>query len=38
VESEFILRVLNNPLLFYVWMTPSLVIGIYLTYSGFTSK
>jgi len=38
VESEFILNALRNPLLFYVWMTPSLVIGIYLTYGGFASK
>jgi hypothetical protein len=38
VESEFILSALRNPLLFYVWMTPSLVIGIYLTYAGFASK
>ena len=38
VESEFILTALRNPLLFYVWMTPSLVIGIYLTYGGFTSE
>jgi hypothetical protein len=38
VESEFILTALRNPPLFYVWMTPSLVIGIYLTYEGFASK
>jgi len=38
VESEFILSALRSPLLFYVWMTPSLVIGIYLTYGGFASK
>ncbi len=38
VESEFILSALRNPLLFYVWMTPALVIGIYLTYGGFASK
>lgn len=38
VESEFILIALRSPLLFYVWMTPSLVIGIYLTYGGFASK
>ena len=38
VESELILNVLRNPLLFYVWMTPSLLIGIYLTYGGFTSR
>ncbi|MGO9436096.1 MAG: hypothetical protein ACLPH3_09705 [Terracidiphilus sp.] len=38
IESEFILSALRNPLLFYIWMTPSLVIGIYLTYGGFASK
>jgi len=38
VESEFILSALRNPPLFYVWLTPSLVIGIYLTYAGFASK
>jgi len=38
LESEFILSVLRNPLVFYVWMTPSLLIGIYLTYGGFTSR
>jgi hypothetical protein len=38
VESEFILRALGNPQLFYLWLVPSLIIGIYLTYSGFTSR
>lgn len=38
VESEFIFSALRNPLLFYVWMTPSLLIGIYLTYGGFKSR
>ncbi len=38
IESEFILSALRSPLLFYVWMAPSLVIGIYLTYRGFASK
>ena len=38
VESEFILSALRNLLLFYVCMTPSLVIGVYLTYAGFASK
>jgi hypothetical protein len=38
VESALILSVLRNPLLFYVWMTPSLLIGVYLTYGGFTSR
>ena len=28
----------RNPLLFYVWMTPSLLIGIYLTYGGIPSR
>jgi len=37
-ESEFVLSALRNPLLFYVWMTPSLLVGIYLTYGGFASK
>ena len=38
VELEFILSALRNPLLFYIWMMPSLVIGIYLTYARFASK
>jgi hypothetical protein len=38
VELEFILSVLRNPLHFYICMAPSLVIGLYLTYAGFTSK
>jgi hypothetical protein len=38
VESEFVLSALRNPPLLYVWMTPSLLIGIYLTYGGFASK
>ena len=28
VESEFILSALRNPLLFYVWMTPSLLFNV----------
>ncbi|MGA8086551.1 MAG: hypothetical protein WCA10_04545 [Terracidiphilus sp.] len=35
---EFFLSVFRNPLLFYLCMTPSLLIGLYLTYGGFTSK
>jgi len=38
VDTEFILRALGHPLLFYVVMAPSLAIGVYLTYGGFTSK
>jgi hypothetical protein len=38
VEGECILNWLRHPLLFYVCMAPSLLIGIYLTYGGFTSK
>jgi hypothetical protein len=38
VELEFILSALRNPLLFYAWMMPSLVIGIYLIFGGFASK
>jgi hypothetical protein len=38
VESALILSMLRNPLPFYVWMTPSLLIGIYLTYGGFSSR
>jgi hypothetical protein len=38
VESEFILSALRNPPLFYIWMTPSILIGVYLTYGGFASK
>ena len=38
VESEYILSMLRNPLLFYVCMTPSLLIGICLTYGGSTSR
>ena len=38
LELEFILSALRNPLLFYIWMMPSLVIGVYLTYAGSASK
>jgi hypothetical protein len=37
-EAECILRGLRHPQLFYVCMIPSLVLGIYLTYGGFSSK
>jgi len=36
--AECILRCLRQPHLFYVCMAPSLLIGIYLTYRGFTFK
>jgi len=38
VEAEILLKWLSRPPLFYVWLTPSLLIGIYLTYTGFKSK
>lgn len=38
VERECILSWLRDPLLFYVCMAPSLLIGIYLTYGGFRLK
>ncbi len=38
VEGEILLKWLSRPSLFYVWLTPSLLIGIYLTYTGFKSK
>jgi hypothetical protein len=38
VELGFFLSMLRNPLHFYICMTPSLVIGLYLTYGRFTSK
>jgi vacuolar-type H+-ATPase subunit I/STV1 len=37
VEAEFFLRRLHYDQLFYLYMVISLVIGIYLTYGGFTS-
>lgn len=37
-DTEIILAWLRHPLLFYVSMAPSLLIGIYLTYCGFRSK
>jgi hypothetical protein len=33
-----ILSWLHHPVVFYLWLTPSLLIGIYLTYSGFTAR
>jgi hypothetical protein len=38
VGAEYLLKALRHPHLFYVCMTPSLIIGIYMTYGGFTSK
>ena len=38
VGMECLLRALHHPQLFYVCMAPSLIIGIYLTYGGFTTK
>jgi vacuolar-type H+-ATPase subunit I/STV1 len=38
VGAEYLLKMLRHPQLFYVCMIPSLAIGIYLTYGGFTSK
>jgi vacuolar-type H+-ATPase subunit I/STV1 len=38
VGAERLLRALHHPQLFYVCMAPSLAIGIYLTYGGYTSK
>src|SRR5271157_497314 len=35
--GECILSWLHHPLGFYLWLTPSLLIGIYLTYEGFRS-
>jgi vacuolar-type H+-ATPase subunit I/STV1 len=38
VGADCLLNVLHHPLQFYLCMIPSLLIGIYLTYGGFTSK
>jgi len=38
VEGEIIVGWLRNPALFYVCLTPSLLIGIYLTICGFRTK
>jgi hypothetical protein len=38
VGAECLLKMLQHPQLFYVCMAPSLILGIYLTYRGFTSK
>jgi hypothetical protein len=38
IGAEYLLKALRHPHLFYVCMAPSLIIGIYLTYGGFTSK
>jgi hypothetical protein len=37
-DAEIILAWLRHPLLFYLSMAPSLLIGIYLTYRGFKAK
>jgi vacuolar-type H+-ATPase subunit I/STV1 len=36
--AECLLSCLRHPQLFYACMAPSLILGIYLTYGGFTSK
>jgi vacuolar-type H+-ATPase subunit I/STV1 len=38
VEAEIILSWVRCPLCFYLCMTPSFLIGVYLTYEGFKSK
>jgi hypothetical protein len=38
VGAEYLLTCLHHPQFFYVCMAPSLIIGIYLTYGGFTAK
>jgi vacuolar-type H+-ATPase subunit I/STV1 len=38
VGAECLLKTLQHLQLFYVCMIPSLLIGIYLTYGGFTAK
>jgi hypothetical protein len=38
IEAECLLRCLHHSHLFSVCMAPSLIIGIYLTYGGFTAK
>jgi len=37
-DAEIILTWLRHPVLFYVSMMPSLLIGIYLTYEGFRPR
>jgi hypothetical protein len=36
--NEMMLSWLRDPMLFYVCLTPSFLIGIYLTYEGFRSR
>jgi vacuolar-type H+-ATPase subunit I/STV1 len=36
--ADYLLSWLRHPQLFYVCIAPSLILGIYLTYEGFTSK
>ncbi|MGP8271511.1 MAG: hypothetical protein ACLQLH_15705 [Terracidiphilus sp.] len=38
VEAEIILSWVRCPLCFYLCMTPSFLIGVYLTYEGFKSR
>ena len=38
VEAEIILSWVRCPLCFYLCMTPSFLIGVYLTYEGFRSR
>ena len=38
LHGDIIVGWLHHPQLFYVSMVPSLLIGIYLTYSGFRSR
>lgn len=37
-DTEIILSWLRDPVLFYVCLTPSFLIGIYLTYEGFRPR
>lgn len=34
-ETELIVKGIGHPTIFYVWMAPSLLLGIYLTIGGF---
>ena len=38
LEADFFLSTLHYEKLFYVYMTISLVLGLYMTYAGFTSR
>ena len=37
-DTEMMLNWLRDPMLFYVCLTPSFLIGIYLTYEGFRPR